>query len=343
MARAFNKILNEDFILGGRSIILGNCSKDNEKISVVNLPGSLHSYILSLKYLFYLKQNPRINIVYAREERLLFFIILYNKLFFKLKLKFVYESHGVPNNDHRLFAYLVRSVDRIIVLTSPLKRKILELYKLEENKIMVAPDGVESKYLNYNVLKNEARSKVGLPIDKSIVMYTGSFFNFAWKGVDVVLDSLKDFDNETIFVLVGGTADEIRLVMEKYKSSNLILVENVEHELIFNYLKSADILLLPNKSGNDYSEYYTSPMKLFEYMVSKVPIIASNLPSIRDILNENNSVLVKPNSSTELTLAIRKLLTDSVVSIRLSEQAFVDVQNYTWDKRAEHIIKFLSL
>jgi glycosyltransferase involved in cell wall biosynthesis len=52
--------------------------------------------------------------------------------------------------------------------------------------------------------------------------------------------------------------------------------------------KAADALVLPNTAKEDISKYYTSPMKLFEYMASRRPIVATNIPSITEIINEEN-------------------------------------------------------
>ncbi|MFH1997247.1 MAG: glycosyltransferase, partial [Patescibacteria group bacterium] len=67
----------------------------------------------------------------------------------------------------------------------------------------------------------------------------------------------------------------------------------------------------------------------------------SDLPSIREILNENNSVLVQPDNPEALANGIKQVLQNSDLADRISKQAFVDVQNYTWEKRAEKILKFI--
>jgi len=84
-----------------------------------------------------------------------------------------------------------------------------------------------------------------------------------------------------------------------------------------------------------------SPLKMFEYMASKRPIIASGLPSIREILNENNAVLVRPGDYKDLADGIEKVIINKELSGRLAEQAFKDAQEYSWEKRAERILDFI--
>ena len=82
-------------------------------------------------------------------------------------------------------------------------------------------------------------------------------------------------------------------------------------------------------------------MKFFEYMASGSPIVASDLPSIREALNESNSILVEPNNPEALTDGIERVLKDQDLSSRISRQAFLDVQDYTWRKRAKQVINFI--
>ena len=77
-------------------------------------------------------------------------------------------------------------------------------------------------------------------------------------------------------------------------------------------------------------------------MASKRPIVASDLPSIREILNEENAVLVEPNNPEALAEGIKKILQNPELADKISKQAFRDVQNYTWQKRAQKILGFIN-
>lgn len=90
------------------------------------------------------------------------------------------------------------------------------------------------------------------------------------------------------------------------------------------------------------SASFTSPLKLFEYMAARVPIVASDLPSTREILCDGvNALLVQPNNPRALADGIQKILNDSQLAERLAQNAYEDVSGYTWEKRAERIIHFL--
>jgi len=77
-------------------------------------------------------------------------------------------------------------------------------------------------------------------------------------------------------------------------------------------------------------------------MASKRPIIASNLPSIREILNEDNAILINPDDSDSLSKGIDITLKNQAFSDKILIQAYQDVQKYSWFKRSKKIINFLN-
>ena len=85
---------------------------------------------------------------------------------------------------------------------------------------------------------------------------------------------------------------------------------------------------------------FCSPLKLFEYMASGRPIIASNLKVYRNILKHNyNSILLKQDNITDWTIAIKKIMFKKNYSY-LGKNARNDAKNYSWKSRAQKIIKF---
>jgi len=255
--------------------------------------------------------------------------------------KIILESHNWPESKSLLFKYLIKKSDKIITITDKLKELFMAT-GLPDGKVMVAPDGVDLKKFDINIDKIQIRKKLNLPLDKKIALYSGSLYLYGWKGVDVLLAAAKILPEDCLAVLVGGRKDEVEKIKKEYSGNNLLLVGFKRHEEIPYYLKAADVLVLPNKKGEKISEKYTSPLKLFEYMASGAPIVASDLPSIREILSEKNCLFFQPNDSKDLAKKIEVLLNDKELAFKIAEQAYFDVKNYTWKKRARNIINFIN-
>src|SRR3989344_5657654 len=100
-----------------------------------------------------------------------------------------------------------------------------------------------------------------------------------------------------------------------------------------------NLLVMPFPNIEHYARFM-SPLKLFEYMASKKPIVATDLPTVREVLNRENSVLVRPDSARDLAAGIRQLIADPALAKRLAEQAYEDVRGYSWIRRAQTVLEF---
>ncbi|MBT4433215.1 glycosyltransferase, partial [Candidatus Falkowbacteria bacterium] len=219
-----------------------------------------------------------------------------------------------------------------------LKKDLVKLGVLE-NKILVAPDGVDLKeFGNINESKENLRKRLNLPLDKKIVLYAGHLYR--WKGAHILAKAISRLSNDYLAVFVGGTDEDIKKFKEFIKENNLqniLLLGYQKPSIVPYYLKSADILILPNSGREKISSHYTSPMKLFEYMASGVPIVASDLPSIKEILNKNNALFFDSDNIESLTEKIKFVLQNKEFSGKISKQSKNDVVEYTWRKRAKTI------
>tara|TARA_B100000749_G_scaffold222723_1_gene177878 strand:- start:50 stop:454 length:405 start_codon:yes stop_codon:yes gene_type:complete len=116
----------------------------------------------------------------------------------------------------------------------------------------------------------------------------------------------------------------------------------VEPSRVSGLLAKGDVLVLPNV-GSGSTVNYTSPLKLFEYMAAGKPIVASNLPSIREVLRDGeNAVLVEPGNPTALTSGLRRVLEDRKLAERIASRAFDEVTEYSWDCRAARVEALLN-
>ena len=285
------------------------------------------SFLCSVRWHLFFKKW---DILYTREQLAGFFFS-----------DLVFELHYLPGKISRFHKKNWQKAKALIALTRFIKEGLVKR-GLPADKILVAGDAVDLEEFSLAASKEECRRRLALPPDKKIILYTGSFFTHKWKGVNVLLGAARYFSPEYLFVFVGGNEQEVESVKKERVGNNLLFVGQKLHKEIPYYLKAADALVLPNKEGDIHSEKYTSPLKLFEYMAAGRPIVASDLPAIKEVLNADNSVLVIPSSPAELAKGIDKILRDGVLSDKISRQALLDVQQYTWKKRAERITEFIS-
>ena len=287
-------------------------------------------FITSLFFYLLFKKNKSNYIFYTRDEYLL-------KLLQKFSKNVIWEAHTLPKNKSK-YLKAWQKCQKIITISQGLKDELVKL-GLDENKILVACDGVDLERFETSRLHAGAWSQLKLSENKKIILYSGHLYD--WKGVQVLADANKFLDDSILIVFIGGSVPDIEKFKLKNKDKkNILVLGHKPSAEIPDYLKQADVLVLPNLANNEQSKW-TSPLKLFEYMASNKPIIASDLPSICEILNENNSILIEPNNSKKLAQAINKILSNSDLAEKISKQASKDVQNYTWQKRAEKILNFI--
>jgi len=249
--------------------------------------------------------------------------------------------------DELVDRFLSRYVNNFIFVTKNLADRYIIKYSISKNKTLVSPDGVDLEIFNINLSKEGARKKLGLPFDKKIIIYTGKFKTMGMdKGINDILKVLKIInDNNLLFVAVGGSKNELdyynKLANQLNTQEKVKLFGMTTQDNLAIYQKAADALLMPFPHNTHYA-YYMSPLKMFEYMASKQPIIASDLPSIREVLNKNNSIIVKPERPDELAKGVKIALEDKNLVKKITEQAFQDVGRYTWKIRVEDILEFIK-
>jgi glycosyltransferase involved in cell wall biosynthesis len=173
-----------------------------------------------------------------------------------------------------------------------------------------------------------------------VVAYAGHLY--PWKGVDVLVDALSQVP-DVQGLIVGGHAKEPDLSRLRARAASLDLEKRITFTGLVPpadvaaHLHRADILALPNPESAISTEA-TSPLKLFEYMSAGRAIIASDLPSIREVLTHNVTAwLVEPGNPAALAAGLRLLADDAALRERLGRAARTAVAEYSWERRAERL------
>lgn len=335
MSREFSRILGSDFYLGGSAIRL----EDDLNLKIVNMAGSRHSPILAFKYMRFVACQD-ITHVFCREEKILFFMMLYNKLFFRRKIIWAFEIHSLLDVRKGWYRTLLQKADRIIVVTEYIKKDLIAA-GIDRSKILVLSGGVDIASIDVPLSKQDARMQLGVAADDFVILYTGHLY--AWKGVDTLAEAAKRCGDHQKVYFVGGTETDVSAFKGKYGHIPSVRITGfVDHAEIPTYLKAADMVVLPNSALTTESQYYTSPLKMFEYMASGRPILASDLPSMRQTLAEETAFWFKPDDADSLSEGIRTISAGRLLAEQKAVAARGAVEQFSWMERAKKAVDFIE-
>lgn len=280
-------------------------------------------------------KKPQADIIYTRNPEVVWL--------FKKYTKVVFSAHNFPATKIKSWfqKIFLRSGAGIVANSRGTKTAYNEH---GFNNLIVASNGVDLDDFCLNQTNKGGVNGLNLPANKLVVMYVGHLYK--WKGVETIIETAKRIvDDRFIFVIVGGTKEDVKkyeAIIKNEKISNIILTGGQPHDLIPQYLQLADVLLLPNVATSNESINFTSPIKMFEYMAAGKPIIASNLPSIGEILNHNNATLVTPGDSGDLVKELLNFKKNPSAFKEKTELAKRDVLAYTWDNHVKKLITFFE-
>jgi glycosyltransferase involved in cell wall biosynthesis len=252
------------------------------------------------------------------------------------KKSFIYEIHDFYPSFFRNFfePYVVKSsyLIKIVVISEALKKDFLNKYTFFEN-IEVHHDGSSDNFKKKN--DNE--------ISKFNIGYVGSLYQ--GRGIELIIKislKLKNYN----FLILGGSKKEISFYTTKYNcGDNLKFCGFVSQKKLKNYYSKMSILLMPYQSKLKTSNNgintsrWMSPLKLFEYMSTEIPIISSDLPAIREVVDENYVSLVPPNKALYWIDEINKIKANYSKYKKRSVKLRVKyLKHHTWKSRAKNII-----
>ncbi len=301
-------------------------------------------YIQSLTFgffatLYLLPQKRGGYIFYSRDFVTLFFLCLFG-------FNPVAEIHDYRSKKPKqIINYILRKSRKIIVNSSGTMELMTGHYpQISKDKFLVIPNGVDLDFFDIKDSKETARDKLGISQNKKIIAYLGSLEVVGTeKGVaDLIgaFELLENINKEMELYIIGGPDN---LVSKYKKSSNselVIFTGRVDYKKIPLYLRAVDAVIIPLPEGRH--SITTSPIKLFEYMASGKPIIASDLPSLRQYLNDENALFFAVGNQKDMAEKIKTVLNDSDLADKLSKQALDDSGKYSWNNRADKIISTIS-
>jgi glycosyltransferase involved in cell wall biosynthesis len=248
------------------------------------------------------------------------------------------EQWGVADRTRTLERFVLRQSDRLITLTRACRRLIMEGHQIPGSRVRAIPDGT----------RQPGEEVAAKPRDRSI-FYVGQLYR--WKGVETLLRALRLVEKANLTIVGSGEIEHghdvdrsrlEQLAVDVGVADRVRFCPFVPYREVPRCLARASVAVVPLPDVL-MSRYFTSPLKLFDAMAAGTPIVASDLESIREVLRDGqNSVLVTPDSPEALAAGIRRVLDDPTFARTIAATARAEVSQYSWERRAERILEFLS-
>jgi len=271
------------------------------------------------------------DIVYARDLKSALFCS-------KLGLSIIYEAHSPIDKKNRLFSHLIESkrLIRLVVISDALRKIFAKDYPAVRDRMLIAHDAADSE--------ETGRDDPYQPGKRLRAAYVGHLYK--GRGIDLIL-ALAERCPWADFEIVGGMDSDIkywRTLSEN--SANIHFHGHLPYKQAAEIRRNCDILLAPfsrklevSGGGADTSGWM-SPMKIFEYMAAGKAIVCTDLPVLREVLeNEKTALLCETENVEQWQQAMERLKNDPALRIRIGKQARERMEkHHTWSSRASAVL-----
>ena len=239
-------------------------------------------------------------------------------------------------NDFTVGKQNLQNADKIIAISNATKDYVLRL-GAKPSKVKVIYNGVDLARFRPIPGKREAmRKKLGIPQNAIVVL---TVRRLVYKnGVDTLIDSAHiaiKKNPQIVFLAVGKgpDSDSVKLrIHELGIEANFRLAGFVSDEDLPFYYNAADIFVLPSKSGEGL------PLVALEAMACALPVIATDVGGIREVLMEDYGKLVPPNQPELLAKAILEFAAVDFSSRKKELRALME-EKFSWDANVERLVE----
>ena len=224
-------------------------------------------------------------------------------------------------------------IDGIVAITSDQ----LSLYKkaLPELRGLVAPLGVKTLTM-LNTVEVEARRK------RRVVAYIGHLMRS--KGIPRMLSVAEALSKENIrLAIFGGTPAEAKQLRASTEISeyNISITSFLPPTEMFQVLADTASIGIVALEDNFFNRHLTCPVKALDFLALGMPVVASDLPSTRNVLGDA-ALYFPANNSKLMTEQIGKLLNNVDVYRNLSDKVRARAQLLNWESRAKGLIDWVG-
>lgn len=237
----------------------------------------------------------------------------------------------------------VAEAKNVFVVSTALKDYLTKKCGVDPQKIIVTPNAVNPQNITVDPVKVSAiKNQCRFGSEDCVIGFVGSIFPY--HGVDTLLQSfhaLRSEGKSHLRLLIVGDGEILPQLKaytdEKSMSDAVYFTGNVPHKEVFNYIAAMDIAVMAR------SNWYGSPVKIFEYGALGKKIVAPDVVPVRDVMQPEIDGLLVNENSDDLTHALSRMISDESSGEQMAQHFKMKVLNsYTWQKIGSTILQYLS-
>ena len=258
------------------------------------------------------------------------------------------ERKELQGNSHFLQSGLrveneqLKMTNKVVVVSSALKTYLMAAYHISADRFVITPNAINPEHLKFdNASSEKLREDLQLRQEK-VIGFVGSIF--PWHGVDLLIEAFRkliEAGNEDVHLLIVGDGEVLSSLKKQAAltglANKITFTGNVPHTAVFNYLQAMDVCVMGK------SNWYGSPVKIFEYGAMGKAIVAPDTTPVRDVCtHKENALLVQPTAESifeALVLLISNQQLREAIAQKFKAQV---LSQHTWLDNAKKVIASIA-
>ena len=310
--------------------ILNHYDIKNSKLEIKNIKKSF----LGLKSNKFFNQNllkelknKKFDFIYVRHLKVAKFLI-------EKKFKVIFECHEIFYKSNiktkSIEEFVYNNVKGLVFINDTLKKEFNKHFKI--------------KNIPQETIHNGCGFKVDF-IKKDFstlndIYYIGNFY--PWKGIDFLIKAISNTNLKLKIIGNGDRKEELENYIKEHNISNIEFLGYKSQENIKTILSTAKLTVIPNIPSN-FSNF-SSPIKLYEYLMTSNIVLSSNMPTIQEIIeHKKNGFLFESGDEVSFQKSINQILSLKNYELQnIAKNAYETSKEFTWEKRAKNIFNFIK-
>ena len=235
---------------------------------------------------------------------------------------------------------VLKQADKVLVINEKLRDYVTKLGAQPE-RTQVVRAGINLEQFKPNVNRDAVRKEYGFKAEDIVLFFMGWLYNFS--GLKEVTIKLAKMDNHNLKLLIIGEGDayeELQQIQEKYDlQDRVILTGKKPYQEIPSFIAASDVCLLPSYPDEPIMQDIV-PIKTYEYMAMRKPVISTRLPGVMKEFGEDNGVVYVDRPEDVVAKALELVQNSSVGTLGSKARSFVE--RNSWDIITDEFEKILE-